>query len=493
MSSLAELPELVGFFSYSREDDEDSEGGLSRLRDRIQRELGSQLGRSRGEFRLWQDKAAIAHGTFWQNEIDSGIAQSVFFIPIVTPRAIKSSHCGFEFDSFLAREAALGRDDLVFPILYIPVPALEKESLWRADPILKVVGTRQYLDWQDLRHHDLASTDVRVKVEHYCRNICNALRRPWEPPAERRQREEAQARQVADEEGRRAADAERQRLEREAAAQREAEEQSQAAAAAAERQRWERDAAAQREGEDAARREQERLRAAEEVRRRPAADTAAKPRAEPEPVSSVAQRPDGIAATDQGPEPRKPWRAGSLALLAAGLTGVVAVGAWLAVTWQTPATTPAPPPSAIAQAPPATTPAQPAPGSVGPSSPNSQGPIKVGILHSLSGAMAITESTLKDVMLMLIDQQNARGGLLGRKLEAVVVDPASNWPLFAEKARELIVRDQVAVVFGGWTSVSRKSMLPVFKALDSILFYPAQYEGEESERNIFYTGAAPNQ
>jgi urea transport system substrate-binding protein len=119
--------------------------------------------------------------------------------------------------------------------------------------------------------------------------------------------------------------------------------------------------------------------------------------------------------------------------------------------------------------------------------------IKVGVLHSLSGTMAISETTLKDVVLMLIDEQNKKGGLLGKKLEAVVVDPASNWPLFAEKARELISQDKVAVVFGCWTSVSRKSVLPVFKELDSILFYPVQYEGEESERNVFYTGAAPNQ
>jgi len=119
--------------------------------------------------------------------------------------------------------------------------------------------------------------------------------------------------------------------------------------------------------------------------------------------------------------------------------------------------------------------------------------IKVGILHSLSGTMAISETTLKDTMLMLIDEQNKKGGLLGKKLEAVVVDPASNWPLFAEKARELIAQDKVAAVFGCWTSVSRKSVLPVFKELNSILFYPVQYEGEESERNVFYTGAAPNQ
>ncbi|WP_243836014.1 urea ABC transporter substrate-binding protein [Modicisalibacter xianhensis] len=120
-------------------------------------------------------------------------------------------------------------------------------------------------------------------------------------------------------------------------------------------------------------------------------------------------------------------------------------------------------------------------------------PIKVGILHSLSGTMAISESTLKDTMLMLIEQQNAQGGLLGRQLEPVVVDPASDWPLFAEKARQLLEQDKVDVIFGNWTSVSRKSVLPVVEELNGLLFYPVQYEGEESSENVFYTGAAPNQ
>ncbi|WP_068305110.1 urea ABC transporter substrate-binding protein [Pararhodobacter sp. CCB-MM2] len=120
-------------------------------------------------------------------------------------------------------------------------------------------------------------------------------------------------------------------------------------------------------------------------------------------------------------------------------------------------------------------------------------PIRVGILHSLSGTMAISETTLRDAMLMLIEQQNEAGGVLGRPLEAVVVDPASDWPRFAELARELIEGDGVAAVFGCWTSVSRKSVLPVFEELNSILFYPVQYEGQESQRNVFYTGAAPNQ
>ena len=119
--------------------------------------------------------------------------------------------------------------------------------------------------------------------------------------------------------------------------------------------------------------------------------------------------------------------------------------------------------------------------------------IKVGVLHSLSGTMAISETTLKDTVLMLVDDLNKKGGLLGKKVEAVVVDPASNWPLFAEKARELITSKKVDVVFGCWTSVSRKSVLPVFEELNSMLFYPVQYEGEESSRNVFYTGAAPNQ
>src|SRR5688500_11475645 len=119
--------------------------------------------------------------------------------------------------------------------------------------------------------------------------------------------------------------------------------------------------------------------------------------------------------------------------------------------------------------------------------------IKIGVLHSLSGTMAISETTLKDTVLMLIEQQNRKGGVLGKKLEAVVVDPASNWPLFAEKAEQLLVKDKVAVVFGCWTSVSRKSVLPVFEKNNGLLFYPVQYEGEESSKNVFYTGAAPNQ
>ncbi|MFI4925976.1 MAG: transporter substrate-binding protein, partial [Vicinamibacteria bacterium] len=119
--------------------------------------------------------------------------------------------------------------------------------------------------------------------------------------------------------------------------------------------------------------------------------------------------------------------------------------------------------------------------------------IKVGVLHSLSGTMAISETVLKDVALMTFDEINAKGGVMGYKIEPVVVDPASNWPLFAEKARQLISQDKVAATFGCWTSVSRKSVLPVFEELNGVLFYPVQYEGEELSKNVFYTGAAPNQ
>src|SRR6186713_3112177 len=121
------------------------------------------------------------------------------------------------------------------------------------------------------------------------------------------------------------------------------------------------------------------------------------------------------------------------------------------------------------------------------------GTIKVGVLHSLSGTMAISETTLKDTVLMMVAEQNKKGGLLGKQLEAVVVDPASDWPLFAEKAEQLLVKDKVAVVFGCWTSSSRKSVLPVFEKNNGLLFYPVQYEGEESSKNVIYTGAAPNQ
>jgi len=132
-------------------------------------------------------------------------------------------------------------------------------------------------------------------------------------------------------------------------------------------------------------------------------------------------------------------------------------------------------------------------GAAGAADAQTTGTIKIGVLHSLSGTMAISETSLKDTILMLVDDLNKKGGLLDKKVEAVVVDPASNWPLFAEKARDLLSKEKVAAVFGCWTSVSRKSVLPVFEELNGLLYYPVQYEGEESSNNVFYTGAAPNQ
>jgi hypothetical protein len=183
MSSLAVLPDLVGFFSYSRRDDENSRGALSRLRAHIQSELHLQLGRN---FRLWQDTAAIPDGALWEDEIRRAVAESAFFIPIVTPGAVASDHCRFEFQSFLDRESALGRSDLIFPILYIRVPALESEAQWREDDLLKVIGRRQYTDWQKFRHRDSASPEVAERVELFCRNIFTALHRPWAPAPQRR-------------------------------------------------------------------------------------------------------------------------------------------------------------------------------------------------------------------------------------------------------------------------------------------------------------------
>jgi hypothetical protein len=182
MSSLADLPHLTGFFSYSREDDQGSSGALSALREAIQDELSAQLGRTHEDFRIWQDKSAISLGTLWEKQISQGINQSVFFIPIITPRVLRSHHCGFEFRAFLQREAELGRDDLVFPILYIPVPELRDERLWRQDPVLAIVGTRQYLDWQGMRHRAAHSFEVQEKLEWYCRGITNALHKTWIAP-----------------------------------------------------------------------------------------------------------------------------------------------------------------------------------------------------------------------------------------------------------------------------------------------------------------------
>ena len=232
MSSLAELPELVGFFSYSREDDDAFKGMLSALRDGIQRELSAQLGRSKRAFRLWQDQAAIAPGKLWESEIKTAIDELFFFLPIVTPRSVSSKYCKFEFELFLAREKAIGRSDLIFPILYISVAALENEAKWRDDPVLSTIGRRQYVDWRSLRHLDVQSTAVREQIERLCQKIVELLNAPWTSPEERQRMEEAKARQQAEEEARRLeaeakrrAEEEQHRKQAEAEARRRAEEE----------------------------------------------------------------------------------------------------------------------------------------------------------------------------------------------------------------------------------------------------------------------------
>jgi len=187
MSSLAELSEVIGFFSYSREDDEAFKGTLSALRDAIQRELGAQLGRSKKNFRLWQDREAIALGKLWESEIKTAVEQSVFFIPIITPRSVNSKYCKFEFDAFTARERALGRSDLIFPILYISVPALDNDVERRNNPVLSAIASRQYVDWRPFRHLDIHSTAAREATERFCSNIVDAVNWTWLPPGERKQ------------------------------------------------------------------------------------------------------------------------------------------------------------------------------------------------------------------------------------------------------------------------------------------------------------------
>ena len=250
MSSLADLPEVVGFFSYSREDDEAFEGRLSALRDGIQRELSAQLGRSKTTFRLWQDQVAIAFGELWESKIKEAIEQAVFFIPIVTPRAVASHHCKFEFDAFLARERALGRTDLVFPLLYIGVPALEDESQWRQHPVLSIIGSRQYVDWRVLRHRDVHERVVREAIGRFCDKIAEALRGPWISPEERPQRFEA-ARLAKEEKERAAAARQAEEEKQRAEAERQAQEEKQRAEAAwqAEEEKRRADAARQAEEE----------------------------------------------------------------------------------------------------------------------------------------------------------------------------------------------------------------------------------------------------
>jgi hypothetical protein len=268
MSSLADLQELIGFFSYSREDDEDSDGALSTLRDRIQRELRGQLGRSMKNLRLWQDKEAIASGKLWAAEIETAVAQAVFFIPIITPTVVRSRYCRIELEAFLSREAALGRDDLVFPILYIRVPELEDSDRQESDPVISIIAKRQYLDWRELRHRDANSPVVKEAIDRFCANICDALNRRWLSPEERKQQDEAQALRLAE--------AKRQNEEAEAKRREEEARQQAQAQQRAEQERRQREAEAEQHANaEAARRAEEERRRAEAAAEKAAAEKAA--------------------------------------------------------------------------------------------------------------------------------------------------------------------------------------------------------------------------
>jgi hypothetical protein len=331
MASLADLPELVGFFSYSREDDKDSLGGLSGLRERIQRELRGQLGRQPQTFRLWQDKEAIPYGTLWEDRINAAVAESVFFIPIITPTAIRSRHCKFELDSFLAREATLGRTDLVFPIYCIEIDAFEDSVAQNNDPVLSEIAKRQYRDWRDLRHRDI-NEDVKKAVADFCKDIRKALNRSWVSPEER-EKQEAEARERAEEERQRQ-EVEAKRREAEA----EAEARRIAAAQAQERQRAE---------EERPRQEAVAKRRAEEERRRGSAAEAEHQLRErdaaAEREADELRRKEGEGDQRRQPEekrrrvkPGPAWPPSRRALVSAGGFGVVvvgAVGACLAWFW----------------------------------------------------------------------------------------------------------------------------------------------------------------
>jgi formylglycine-generating enzyme required for sulfatase activity len=225
MSSLADLPDLVGFFSYSNSDDTHSDGALSLLRQGIRKELRLQLGR---ELRLWQDIEAIPLGAQWDGEIRKAIAESAFFIPIVSPSMLNSRYCRMEFDAFLTREAELGRGDLIFPIVYIPVPGLTKTDQPNQEGVLKIIQARQYADWTDIRLKPATSEEVKTAVARFCKGIVEALYKAWEPPDERRReeietqrlknQEEARevARRLAEEQRQRSEDAHRREVEAEA-------------------------------------------------------------------------------------------------------------------------------------------------------------------------------------------------------------------------------------------------------------------------------------
>src|SRR6516225_4683083 len=220
MASLAQLPKVVGFFSYSRNDDEGDNGAVSALANRIFLELRAQLGRNNENFKLWRDKDALAAGEHWKEKLNEAVSESVFFIQMVTPSVVNSQFCRFEFESFIERERELGRNDLVFPILYISVPELDAAT---TDDVISIVKERQFEDWRPLRYLDVNSTEVRQAVGLFCSTISRKLRLPWLSPEERRAIEERKVKQLRlqeaetkrqDEERRQALEAQRKAEER---------------------------------------------------------------------------------------------------------------------------------------------------------------------------------------------------------------------------------------------------------------------------------------
>jgi hypothetical protein len=183
MSSLAELPNVVGVFSYSRDDDRDSKGRISELMDAIKRELGARLGRSERNFSVFHDQTAIRSGRKWEEEIKNAIRQTVFFVTIVTPRSVSSPHCSFELRLFLTRQGEIGRDDLVFPILFIPVSGLKDANKRREDPILSAIAEHQFPDWTKLRYQPVDSPFASETIGGFCDHIVEALSALWSPPA----------------------------------------------------------------------------------------------------------------------------------------------------------------------------------------------------------------------------------------------------------------------------------------------------------------------
>jgi hypothetical protein len=189
MASLAQLPNVVGFFSYSRNDDEGDDGAVLALANRIYRELRTQLGRTNENFKLWRDKDALAAGEHWKEKLKEAVSESVFFIQMVTPSAVNSHFCRFEFESFIEREKELGRTDLVFPILYVSVPELDAKPAI-TDPVISILKDRQREDWRPIRHYDVNSRQVKQTVEQFCSTISRKLRLPWISPEERQAIEE---------------------------------------------------------------------------------------------------------------------------------------------------------------------------------------------------------------------------------------------------------------------------------------------------------------